>query len=317
MARQMIPSRRSALSLGLAGLVLSFSSRVTYGADSIVRIGYQKYGSLILLKQKGILEAALAPEGIAVQWAQFPAGPPMLQAMASGALDFGQTGDLPPVFAQASTPDALVYVGHEPQVGSSEAIIVPSGSPIRAVGDLRGRKIAVTRGSDAHWLLLAALLKNGLSLRDVSVSYLLPAAARPAFETGVVDAWSIWDPFLSAAGRDVRVLMTGADVGGGTEFFLARRAFVEGQGALLNVIRDALARCDAWAQANKPEVARILAGTTGLDPAVVARSVAKVTYGIQPVGPDTMARQQFIADTFHKAGLLPVAVDVRKAVLSP
>lgn len=311
----MILSRRSVFSLGLAGVMLPVSSRVALGADGVVRIGYQRYGSLILLKKKRFLEDALAGQGVIVQWAQFPAGPPMLQAMASGALDFGQTGDLPPVFAQASTPGVLVYVGHEPQVGSSEAIIVPAESRIRTIGDLRGRKVAVTRGSDAHWLLLAALLKNGLSLCDVSVTYLLPASARPAFETGVVDAWSIWDPFLSAAGRDVRVLATGLDVGGGTEFFMARRAFAEGQAGLLKVIRDAVARCDAWAQANKPEVVQILAAATGLDLEVVTRSVAKVIYDIQPVGPETIARQQSIADAFHTAGLLPVAVDVSKAVV--
>ncbi|MFT8421455.1 MAG: aliphatic sulfonate ABC transporter substrate-binding protein [Gluconacetobacter sp.] len=296
-------------------MMLPLSARLAHGADGVVRIGYQKYGSLILLKRKRFLDDVLAGQGVAVQWAQFPAGPPMLQAMASGALDFGQTGDLPPIFAQASAPDELVYVGHEPQVGSSEAIIVPAGSSVRTIGDLRGRKVAVTRGSDAHWLLLAALLKNGLSLRDVSVSYLLPASARPAFETGDVDAWSIWDPFLSAVGHDVRVLVTGADVGGGTEFFLARRVFAEGQATLLKLIRDAVARCDAWAQANKQEVVQILAAATGLDPAVVTRSVAKVTYGIQPIGSDTIARQQHIADTFHKAGLLSAAVNVREAVL--
>lgn len=317
MTGPMTLSRRSTLALGFAGLALPLRAPVAHAAVTAIRIGYQKFGTLILLKQKRFLEEALAPQGIAVQWAQFPAGPPMLQAMAAGALEFGQTGDLPPIFAQASAPGMLVYAGHEPQVGSSEAIIVPSGSPIHAIGDLRGRKVAVTRGSDAHWLLVAALLKNGLSLRDVDVTYLLPSAARPAFETGVVDAWSIWDPYLSAAGSDVRVLATGADIGGGVQFFMTRREFAQLQPDLLKTIRDAVARCDAWAQANKPAVVRILADATGLDPAVVGRSVEKITYGIQPVGADILAEQQRMADIFHREGQLPVAVDVRNAALPP
>mgnify|MGYP000948587839 CR=1 FL=1 len=288
-----------------AAALLPLRGRSAQAEANIIRIGYQKYGTLILLKEKGFLEEALAPRGVTVRWAQFPAGPPMLQAMVAGALDFGQTGDLPPVFADASAPGALVYAGHEPPDGSSEAIIVPASSPVQTVADLAGKRIAVTRGSDAHWLLFAALKKYGMSFHDVEVSWLLPAAARPAFENGTVDAWAIWDPYLSAAGTGTRQIITGTDVGAGMEFCLTRRAFAETNPELPETVYAAIARCDAWAQENRADVVRILAASTGLAADTVRRSIEKITFGIQRMTPDIMVRQHEKATVLREAGLLP------------
>ncbi|WP_415511815.1 aliphatic sulfonate ABC transporter substrate-binding protein [Acetobacter sp.] len=299
--------------LALTQGVVALLGRTAMAQGRVVSIGYQKYGTLILLKEKGFLEEALKPKGVSVQWAQFPAGPPLLQALIGGTLDFGGTGDLPPVFAQASSPDALVYAGNETPTGSSEAIIVPDTSPIRTVRDLRGKRVAVTRGSDAHWLLLASLKNNGLSFKDIEVSYLLPAAARPAFEAGKVDAWSIWDPYLSGVSTPVRSLATGSDCGGGTQFYLARKGFFTDNLDLLHDVIAAVTRCDAWAQANKPDVVKILARSTGLDPAVVARSVEKIEFGFHYITPQVIAQQQHIADTFAAEGLLPSTPKVSDA----
>lgn len=306
-------SRRSLGKLALAQGIVSVLGSAAIARDRVVRIGCQKYGTLVLLKEKGFLEEALKPKGVLVQWAQFPAGPPLLQALISGALDFGGTGDLPPVFAQASSPGALIYAGNETPTGSSEAIIVPASSAIRSVSDLRGKRVAVTRGSDAHWLLLSSLKNNGLTFKDVEVSYLLPAAARPAFEAGKVDAWSIWDPYLSGVGTPVRSLATGSDVGGGTQFYLARTGFFTDSRDLLHDVIAAVERCDEWAQANKAEVAAILARSTGLDLAVVARSVDKINFGFHRITPQIVAHQQHIADTFAAEGLLPSTPKVSEA----
>ncbi|MBV1833272.1 aliphatic sulfonate ABC transporter substrate-binding protein [Komagataeibacter pomaceti] len=310
-------SRRALGRLALSQGLIALLGRKAFAGQNSVRIGYQKYGTLVLLKEKGFLEEALRPKGISVQWAQFPAGPPLLQAMIAGALDFGATGDLPPVFAQASAPDALIYAGNENRTGASEAIIVPQDSPIRTVSDLRGKRVAVTRGSDANWLLLASLMNNGLSLHDIKVSYLLPAAARPAFEAGQVDAWSIWDPYLSgalsSAGGRVRVLATGDEVGGGTPFYLARKGFFIEDRDLLRDIIAAVEKCDEWAQENRPEVAVMLARSTGLELGVVEQSVAKIHFGFCRITPQVIASQQHIADTFMAAGLLPSAPRISEA----
>ena len=95
--------------------------------DKVVRIGFQKYGTLVLLKGKGSLERKLKPLGYRVAWAEFPAGPQLLEALNAGAIDFGSTGEAPPIFAQAAGRP-LAYVAHEPPAPLGEAILVPKGA---------------------------------------------------------------------------------------------------------------------------------------------------------------------------------------------
>src|SRR6476619_2262663 len=121
-----------------------------------LRIGYQKYGTLVLLKERGLLEQRLAPQGWTVTWTEFPGGPQLLEALNVGAIDFGTTGEAPPIFAQAAGAP-LVYVGYEPAAPRGEAIIVPKDSPIQSVADLKGRKVALNKGSNVHYLLVRAI----------------------------------------------------------------------------------------------------------------------------------------------------------------
>ncbi|POF62381.1 putative aliphatic sulfonates-binding protein precursor [Novacetimonas maltaceti] len=310
----MMLNRRSLMTLMLSGATAMLAAGQASAAPQRIRIGYQKYGTLILLKEKGFLEAALANTGITVEWSQFPAGPPLLQAMAAGAIDVGQTGDLPPVFAQANIPDSIVYFGHEPKSGSSEAIIVHDDSPIRSIEDLRGRRVAVTRGSDANWLLLSSLLQKGLSFHDIHLSYLLPAAARPAFEAGTIDAWAIWDPYLSAVGQKTRALATGADIKGAMSFYLSSLSFYQNIPDLLVAVRNAIIECDNWAQAHREDVTRILASSTGLAPDIVRNSVDKLPFRFNAMDDDSIAQQEEIAAAFHKENLIGSLPDIRKSI---
>src|SRR5205823_10317716 len=127
------------LGLGLGGVAAAQATRHT------LRIGYQKYGTLTLLKARGDLERRLAPQGIAVAWTEFPAGPQLLEGLNVGSIDFGTVGEAPPIFAQAAGAN-LVYVGNEPPSPHSEAIVVPKGSSLRSLADLKGKKIALNKG---------------------------------------------------------------------------------------------------------------------------------------------------------------------------
>ena len=184
--------------LALAGGLAVGLAAAGQAEDKTIHLGFQKYGTLILLKTQGLLEQTLEPQGYSIRWTEFPAGPQLLEALNVGAIDFGTTGEAPPIFAQAAGAP-LVYVGYEPPAPQAEAILVPKDSPLQTVADLKGKTVALNKGSNVHYLLVKALEHAGLSYSDVEVAFLPPADARAAFEKGAVDAWVIWEPFLAAA----------------------------------------------------------------------------------------------------------------------
>lgn len=283
-----------------------------------IRIGYQRYGTLILLKHTGMLEKALAGTGTEIAWSEFAAGPQMLQAMGAGAIDFGITGDAPPIFAQAAGP-RVVYVGHEPPAPFGEAIIVPASSSLHDVAGLRGKTVGLNRASNVHWLLLAALAKAGLTMADIQPVFLVPGAARPAFDSGRLDAWAIWDPYLSSAesAGHTRVLAQADGLVGNRQFFLADRAFADANPDLIKLLLAQIAQSDAWSEAHKPEVSQYLADDTGLPLPVVRRAIDRLTFGVQPMTQEVVAEQQRIADAFYGQHLIPAALTVKDAVWMP
>ena len=285
-------------------------------AEQQLRIGYQKGGGLLaVLKAQGALEKALGAQGYQVTWREFQAGPQLLEALNAGSVDVGYTGSPPPIFAQAAGVD-LVYLGAEPASESVEAIVVPNGSAIRAVSELKGKKVAVQKGSSANFLLVAALNKAGLTLKDIQPVYLAPADARAAFANGSVDAWAIWDPYLAAIqqGQSVRVLADYKGLLHANSFYEGSRRFADAHPQVINLLLVELAKAGAWANTHKPEVSRILAEQIGLPEPVIATWQARTGYGVTPLTPEIIAIQQQTADIFQAQGLIPRKVDVSQAV---
>jgi sulfonate transport system substrate-binding protein len=212
----------------------------------VLRIGYQKSAAnLVIVKQSGWLEQRLP--GTKVSWVEFPAGPQLLEALAVGSLEFGLTGDSPPVFAQAAGKD-LLYVGAEPPKPDSSAILVLKDSPLKKLADIKGKRIALQKGSSAHFLLVQAVAKAGLKWDEIQPVYLAPADARAAFERGSVDAWAIWDPFYAATELAIRprVLATGRDLSSNNSFYLASRPFTTQHPGALAALFEELTRADRW-----------------------------------------------------------------------
>jgi sulfonate transport system substrate-binding protein len=277
-----------------------------------VRIGYQKNGVLLLAKSRGQLAAALPR--VSVEWVEFVSGPPLLEALAVGAVDLGATGDSPPLFAQAAGAP-LRYVAVQPLTGQSEAILIPKVSPIARVEDLRGKRLAFTKGSSSHLLVVKALAKVSLALTDIQPIYLSPADAPAAFAAGSLDAWATWDPYLALAQRDqaARVLIDGSAVARSDAFLLASARLVEEAPAVLSKVLDALRAEAAWGETHRPDLIRIVSQANGLPPEIVEASLRRGKLAVEPVTAEIVARQQASADIFAKLGVIPRAIKIADA----
>ena len=285
-------------------------------ADNVIRIGYQKYGTLVLLKARGILEKRLAPLHVQVKWTEFPAGPQLLEGLNVGSIDFGTVGEAPPIFAQAAGAD-LVYVGNEPPASTGEAILVPKNSPIKSVAELKGKKVALNKGSNVHFLLVKLLEKAGVRYTDIDAVFLTPADARAAFERGSVDAWAIWEPFLAAAQTQTgaRILANGNGVVSNHQFFLASRPYASKRGDVVAIVLEELAAIDQWAKANPKDAATALSPQIGLDQPTLELALSRGGYGVTPVSDAVLTEQQAIADSFYELKLIPKRINVRDATL--
>ncbi|RJF57511.1 sulfonate ABC transporter substrate-binding protein [Serratia inhibens] len=279
-----------------------------------ITIGYQKANIFALLKYRGTLEQALTPQGIKVRWIEFPAGPQMLEGLNVGSIDLAATGDAPPAFAQAAKAD-LIYLGHSPASPKTEAIVVPQDSSIKTVADLKGKRVALNKGSDVNYLLVSALEQAGLSYKDVTPVYLPPSDARAAFQRGSVDAWVIWDPYYAEVEThaNARLLKDAEGLVPHYTFYLASRHFAETYPDSAKLVIDQLSELSAWANTHQGDAAKILAQSTGLEQAIWARALARMPFGSQRMTPAVFAEQQQLADKFTAIGLLPVKVDVSAA----
>jgi sulfonate transport system substrate-binding protein len=306
--------RAAALAAALAVLQLATQARASEPAH-VVRIGYQKYGNFILLKGTGALEQKLAPLGVKVEWTEFPSGPPLLEALNAGAIDIGQAGEAPPIFAQAANA-GFVYIAHEPPAPKGEAILVPKESAIKSVADLKGKKVALNKGSNVHYLLVKLLEQAGVKYSEITPVFLAPADARAAFEAGAVDAWVIWDPYQAAAEAAIkaRTLADGSSVVENNQFYFAAKSFAAANPRLVDTVLAALRDTDRWAEGNSAAVAQQLSPGIGIPAPILEIALKRQTYGVAPLDEHTIAQQQAIADTFLALGLIPKPVTVSDAV---
>ncbi|GGD98212.1 sulfonate ABC transporter substrate-binding protein [Aureimonas endophytica] len=305
-------------SLALASLGLATGLPIIARAEGLTRfnIGFQKNGVLVVARNQKLIETALAPQGIEVNWIEFQSGPPLLEAMNVGSVDFGTTGDTPPIFAQAASAD-IVYAAALPSKGRNSAILVPKDSPISTLADLKGKKLAFTKGSSAHNVAVVALEKAGLSYADIQPVTLSPADAGAAFATGAIDAWSIWDPFYAGAelNQGARVLAKGDELLGATNsFFLANGRFAKDHADVLKAAIAALGQAGDWANTHKDGVAEALAAATGVPVEIQKLTAERGEFTVTPVTPEIVATQQAVADRFATLGLIPERVEIAARV---
>ncbi|MEY2930042.1 MAG: hypothetical protein RL033_791, partial [Pseudomonadota bacterium] len=257
----------------------------------VLRIGYQKSSSLLLAKLDGQLEKAFREQGVSVEWREFTSGPPLLQGIGSAALDVGEVGDAPGVFAQAAGAP-LKYIAFAKPSPDNIGIVVKDASPIRSLKELAGKRIGVAEGTSAHYFLLKALSSAGLEYKDVKPVFLQPPEGRAAFENGSVDAWAVWDPFLAAAelgngqSSKGRLLANGSGIVPFYGFYLASQKFLDQSPDLVAPLLAQLEQLEGRAKANVAKTAQTIATQLGIPPEIAALYEGrKQRYGAKPLTP--------------------------------
>ena len=270
--------------------------------------------------QKGTgAEAVLTAAGLLntlpfhVHWSDFTSGPPMLEAMASGAVDIGGVGDAPPVFA-ASGGEAVEIVGARETNGDQDALVVPKNSPITTIQQLKGKKIAYGSGSSGNYNLLTVLTKAGLTTKDVSLANLQPALALAAFTSGDVAAWDIWPPYVQqvVAQDGARVLATGSGYGSPYSFEVASKAAVADpdKAAAIKVYLTTLDKAYVWTATHPSAWAVAWGKAAGLPTSIM--DVAAKTDANTPaqITSATVSSEQNLVNQFYAAGLIPTKVNI-------
>jgi sulfonate transport system substrate-binding protein len=308
-------TRRNIVGAALLAGVLAISPVHAEDKPTEIRIGTQKGGFFPAVRQRHTVEDAFRPLGIEVKWIDFQFGPPLLEAINVGGVDFGFVGDSPPIFAQAGGA-RIRYVAAVKSDGNTQAIIVPQDSPIKTLADLKGKRVAFGKGSSAHNLLVAALEKAGLGWSDITPAPLAPADATAAFIKGSVDAWSIWDPYLALAElkEKARVIAFDKDVHKPNAFYIAGSDFVEKYPSLVARLNAVFASEGRWADTHHEEVVKAQADATGVDIEAIRRFVDRSNYRVVPVDDEVIKSQQIVADRFARLGLIPKPVNVSDIV---
>jgi sulfonate transport system substrate-binding protein len=270
--------------------------------------------------QKGTgAEAVLTAAGLInsfpfkLTWADFTSGPPILEAAAAGSVDVGGVGDLPPVFAAAGG-EAITIVGARKTVsGDQDAIVVPKGSSITSIADLKGKKIAYGSGSSANYQLLTVLKKAGLTTKDVSLVNLQPADALAAFTSGSVDAWGIWPPYVQyAQSLGATVIAVGPDYGNPYSFQVASKAAVadSSKAAALKVYLTTLNKAYTYTADHPAAWAAAWAKVAGYSLTVMDKAAAVDKQVPVVIDSTVISSEQNLVDVSYAAGLIPTKIDI-------
>ncbi|MGJ9456746.1 sulfonate ABC transporter substrate-binding protein [Oceanobacillus sp. CF4.6] len=298
------------LCIVVAGCSINDSSASSI--EDVVRIGYQKNGPLIILKSLGTLEERLKENGYKVEWNEFQAGPALVEALNAGSIDFGRTGNSPPIFAQAAdAPFVTIAAGKSKFKGSG--ILVPEDSEITSIKDLKGKQVSFAKGSSSHYLIVKALESEGLNYTDITPVFLSPGDARIAFEQGKTDAMVVWDPFTSSTevNMNATLLVNGEGFTTDRDFFIANEVFAEKHEDLIAVILEEIENSSVWANNHHEALIDTLAPILKIDKESIKMAVERRVYGVDSLNENIIKEQQEIADTFFRLDIIPKKIDVK------
>jgi sulfonate transport system substrate-binding protein len=309
--------------LAISFLVLSVlltscgKSEETIGKNKEINIGYQKSGTTLLLKNKQELQKELEKEGYKVTWSEFNTGSSILEALNAGSIDFAVAGDIPSIFA-LEKGSSFKYIASEPSSPSSEGILVRKDSKIKSLEDLKGKRIAFNKASIAQYLLTKALNSVGLSINDIEAVYLNPPEASIAFEQGKVDAWVVWDPYMTVAeSKGNNILKDASGIVPYRTYYFSTSELTKEHPEIIKKFIKHLANAGKQINEDPTEAAMLLQKTTNIPEGTWKKVLKKKKSDVQFMDEKAVHDLQEEADDLLKIGLIKKKVQIEEHVWYP
>ena len=281
----------------------------------VVNVGVQSTGLMLLIREKGWLDEAYKEVGAEVKWSDFPSGPPHFEAMASDRLDFGAVGNGPVITAQAGKIDFKEFAILSPG-NRGDGILVHADSEIKAITDLKGKKIGVAKGSSAYTFVYRAAVNVGLKPEELNLIQLQPDEAQAAFDSKAIDAWAIWEPYVSVNTDKGAVVLANGESENLTSpsFGIVRTKFVQQHPELVEIFVGVYAKALAWARENPEEAVQVIADKKNIEPELMKVVFEKADHTLEPITQEYIDGQQYTADLLYQTGGIKEKVDVSKVV---
>jgi sulfonate transport system substrate-binding protein len=306
-------SRRLFLAASLATGIASFATAASAQVKEI-RIDFATYNPVsLVLKDKGFLEKELAKDGIAVRWVQSLGSNKALEFLNAGSLDFGSTAGAAALIGKINgNPIKSIYVYSRPEW---TALVTRKDTGIAKVEDLKGKRIAVTRGTDPHIFLVRALQDAKLTEKDVKLVLLQHPDGRTALERGDVDAWAGLDPLMAAAEVESGATLFHRNAAANTWGVLnVSEAFAKDNPALVSKVLKAYEEARAYSLANPAELKKTLVTYTKLPEAVIDRQLERTELTHSAIGQPQIDTILAAGLALQQAGVIGADTNVRAAV---
>lgn len=268
-----------------------------------LNIGGQTDGLKSLLTASGSLKG----KQYAIKWATFSSGPPILEALQANRIDLGGIGNTPPIFAAATKANFRLVAAMPQRNSDGDSIVVKGSSSIKKLADLKGKKVAYTRGSSGHGFIIQALKRAGLTTKQVTLVDLTPGDSLAAFNSGAVDAWATWEPFISIAKNSAgaRVVPDGGGYAASGLSFVAASNRILSNVRTRTALRDYLVRLQRaikWGVAHKPAWAQAFHDESGLPVATALQAINKTLVDVRPLRGSLISTEQKLANFLASAG---------------
>ena len=309
----------------LLALLIVWISVAYYGYQQVngesttlttITLGYQKADPFDIARQRGVFAKKMKAKGYKIVWKQFQDGAAELQALKSGSIDYARLGDTPGIVNLAAGAD-FVYVAAGSTKSNGSGVLVKKTSSIKSIKDLKGKRVAYTKGTSSNYLLLSALKKAGMKSSDITWVNLDNSAASVAFNKGKVDAWATWDPMTSTAEltQDATLLVTGNNgISNNRDYVLSTSTFASNNKEVSSLLIEYLQDDMEWANQYHAKLIKMLSKSLNLSTKVVTRMVERRTYAMTAMNSTTIKEEQNVADLFYEEGLIKKKVDVKAAV---